>query len=255
MSRTVGKPWRRFVLRRTSRTSRSTVDSGAARKRARCALARATARRRTWNPGPNAGRNRPGTAARIAGRTLNLYVETSAVLSWLLEEGRRNASRRALAQADRIFTSDLTLIECDRVLHRAAATGRLDEATAGEIRTAAGTASAYWTLCAIDVEIVESARRRFPHEPVRSLDAIRWPPLSSCAAWLRTHAFSRSMNEYAATRLHLASTLYRRRWPCNRYPALPIMRVSMRGPRTPPLHPAQPLYHPAESPWYPATLQ
>ena len=94
------------------------------------------------------------------------------MLSWLLEEGRGNESRQALAQADRIFTSDLTLIECDRVLHRAVATGRLEEAAAGEIRTAATTASAYWTLCAIDVATVESARRRFPHEPVRSLDAI-----------------------------------------------------------------------------------
>ena len=103
---------------------------------------------------------------------MNLYAETSAVLSWLLEEGRGNEARQALARADRVFTSDLTLIECDRVLHRAAATGRLDEAAASEIRTAAATASAYWTLCAIDVEVVEAARRRFPQEPVRSLDAI-----------------------------------------------------------------------------------
>ena len=94
------------------------------------------------------------------------------MLSWLLEEGRDNEARQALAEADRIFTSDLTLIECDRVLHRATATGRLEEAVASEIRSAAATASAYWTLCAIDVEIVEAARRRFRHEPVRSLDAI-----------------------------------------------------------------------------------
>ena len=94
------------------------------------------------------------------------------MLSWLLEKGRGNEARQALARADRIFTSDLTLIECDRVLHRAAATGRLEEAVASEIRTAAATASAHWTLCVMDVEIVEAARRRFPHEPVRSLDAI-----------------------------------------------------------------------------------
>ena len=71
-----------------------------------------------------------------------------------------------------MFTSDLTLIECDRVLHRAAAIGQLDEAAATEIGTVVATASAYWTLCAIDAAIVESARRRFPREPVRSLDAI-----------------------------------------------------------------------------------
>lgn len=98
-------------------------------------------------------------------------------------ESRGSESRQALAQADRIFTSDLTLIECDRVLHRAAATGQLDEAAAAEIRTVVATASAFWTLCAIDAEIVESARRRFPYEPVRSLDAIH----------LATALFSRSM--------------------------------------------------------------
>ena len=89
-----------------------------------------------------------------------------------MKESRGSESRQALAHADRVFTSDLTLIECDRVLHRAAATGQLDEAAAVEIRTIVASASAYWTLCAIDAEIVESARRRFPREPVRSLDAI-----------------------------------------------------------------------------------
>ena len=58
------------------------------------------------------------------------------------------------------------------MLHRTAAAGRIDEAAATEVRTVVATASAHWTLCPMNAEIVESARRRFPREPIRSLDAI-----------------------------------------------------------------------------------
>ena len=103
---------------------------------------------------------------------MNLYAETSAVLSWLLGQDSGYRAYQALAEAELVFTSDLTLIECDRVLHRAAVTGQLDESVAIEARTIVETASAHWTLCAMDAEIVEASRRRFPHEPIRSLDAI-----------------------------------------------------------------------------------
>ena len=103
---------------------------------------------------------------------MDLYVETSAVLSWLLDENRGEQAYRALTQAEFVYTSDLTLIECDRVLHRAAVTGELDEATAAGARAAIETAAAHWTVCSIDTEVVEGSRRRFPHEPVRALDAI-----------------------------------------------------------------------------------
>ena len=38
--------------------------------------------------------------------------------------------------------------------------------------TAIETAAAHWNDCAIDTEVVEGLRRGFPHEPVRTLDAI-----------------------------------------------------------------------------------
>ena len=103
---------------------------------------------------------------------MNLYAETSAVLSWLLGQDKGHRAYRALAEAELVFTSDLTLIECDRVLHRSAVMGQLEESVAIEARTIVETASAHWTLCAMDAEIVEVSRRRFPHEPIRSLDAI-----------------------------------------------------------------------------------
>ena len=103
---------------------------------------------------------------------MELYVETSAVLSWLLAQNGGDEAYRALTGATHVYTSDLTLIECDRVLHRAATTRRLDEATAAGLRTAIDTAAAHWNVCSIDTEVVDGARRRFPHEPVRALDAI-----------------------------------------------------------------------------------
>ena len=57
---------------------------------------------------------------------MNLYVETSAIVAWLLDEERGDSARAQLPAADIIFifTSDLTVIKCDRAFRRAA-TGRV----------------------------------------------------------------------------------------------------------------------------------
>ncbi len=47
---------------------------------------------------------------------MNLYAESSAVLAWLLDEPTAPGVRRLLGEAEVIVASDLTLIECDRVL-------------------------------------------------------------------------------------------------------------------------------------------
>lgn len=52
---------------------------------------------------------------------MNLYAESSAVLAWLLGESNGADVREQLSGAQRVFTSDLTLIEYDRVLNRVAA--------------------------------------------------------------------------------------------------------------------------------------
>jgi uncharacterized protein with PIN domain len=51
---------------------------------------------------------------------VNLYAESSAVLAWLLDEQTAPAVRHLLCEAEVIVASDLTLIECDRVLLRVA---------------------------------------------------------------------------------------------------------------------------------------
>ncbi len=63
---------------------------------------------------------------------MNLYVESSAVLAWLLGEVEGRVARRQLASADLVITSDLTLVECDRVLLRCLAGGTVTEAEIAE---------------------------------------------------------------------------------------------------------------------------
>jgi predicted nucleic acid-binding protein len=103
---------------------------------------------------------------------LNLYAESSAVLAWLLDEPPGPDVRRSLGAADAILASDLTLIECDRVLFRAATLGELTEADAADRRAHLRMAASHWHVLRIGSEIVERARQPFPGEPMRTLDAI-----------------------------------------------------------------------------------
>ncbi len=103
---------------------------------------------------------------------MNLYAESSAVLAWLLGEPRAEVARSALAQSELILSSDLTLIECERVLIRATATGKLSEGAAAERRARLRQAAEHWAILSLDPEVSERARRPFPHEPIRTLDAI-----------------------------------------------------------------------------------
>lgn len=103
---------------------------------------------------------------------MNLYAESSAVLGWLLDEHSAAAVRGSLAAAEIIFASDLTLIECDRVILRAAALGELTEAEAADRRAHLTAAASHWQILRVAPEIVERARQPFPGEPIRTLDAI-----------------------------------------------------------------------------------
>ncbi|HXW06962.1 MAG TPA: type II toxin-antitoxin system VapC family toxin [Vicinamibacterales bacterium] len=103
---------------------------------------------------------------------MSLYAESSAVLAWLLDESASFSVRQLLASADMVTASDLTLVECDRVLLRAAALGELTEADAADRRAHLAAAASHWHVLRIGPEVVERARQPFPGEPVRTLDAI-----------------------------------------------------------------------------------
>ena len=101
-----------------------------------------------------------------------LYAESSAVLAWLLEEDAGETARRLLASAPLVVASHLTLIECDRVMHRALHLGELSEVEAAARREVLSSAAVRWHLIHLDDEVAERARRPFPSEPIRTLDAI-----------------------------------------------------------------------------------
>lgn len=103
---------------------------------------------------------------------MTVYAESSAVLAWLLEQEHGERATAALASAELVITSDVTLIECDRVLIRAVALNELTEADAADRQTRLNMVAARWTLLGLDDEIAERARRPFAIEPVRTLDAI-----------------------------------------------------------------------------------
>ena len=94
------------------------------------------------------------------------------MLAWLLGEETRHRVREVLRRAALVAASDLVLLECDRVLIRAVTLGEIDEGTAADRRVLLNAAAAHWHLWRVSSEIVDRARRPFPVEPVRTLDAI-----------------------------------------------------------------------------------
>jgi len=103
---------------------------------------------------------------------VNVYAESSAVLAWLLGEESGHSVREVLQHAELVMASDLTLVECDRVLIRAVTTGEIDEAVAADRRAHLNAAASHWHLWRVSSDIVERARHPFPAEPIRTLDAI-----------------------------------------------------------------------------------
>lgn len=103
---------------------------------------------------------------------MNLYAESSAVLAWLLDEPTAPTVRDVLREAGVIVASDLTLIECDRVLLRAVALREMTEADAADRRAHLAAAAAHWHVLRIAPEVVDRAREPFPGDPIRTLDAI-----------------------------------------------------------------------------------
>ena len=94
------------------------------------------------------------------------------MLAWLLGESTGEFTRNALATAEAVTASDLTLVECDRALIRGLATGDVTPPEAARARQALNRAAAHWHLIRIGGEVIERARRPFPAEPLRALEAI-----------------------------------------------------------------------------------
>lgn len=103
---------------------------------------------------------------------MNLYAESSAVLAWLLDEPTAPSVREALAGAEMVLASDLTLLECDRAIIRLANSRRVREAQAADEKARLSRVAAHWMLLSLSADIIERARRPFPVEPIRTPDAL-----------------------------------------------------------------------------------
>ncbi len=101
-----------------------------------------------------------------------LYVETSAVLTWLLGESLACDAKSAMDAADRIVTSALTSLETKRALIRAEAGALLTASETARLHGLFEQAWNGWYVMEISQEIRDRAASRFPIEPIRSLDAI-----------------------------------------------------------------------------------
>jgi predicted nucleic acid-binding protein len=103
---------------------------------------------------------------------MRLYAESSAILAFLLEESHVAAVRTALRNASTVVTSELSLIECDRVLHRLARVQPGRDVHIAERRAVLAAAVRAWDVMQISGEVVHRSRGVFPDEPLRTLDAI-----------------------------------------------------------------------------------
>jgi predicted nucleic acid-binding protein len=112
------------------------------------------------------------------------YAESSAVLAWLLGEPKQTAVREALARAERVASSSLTTLECARGLVRAVTMGRVSRTQELAAVQVLHGATASWMILEMAGGVLDRARARFPHEPLRTLDALH---LATAVLLLEAH--------------------------------------------------------------------
>ena len=101
-----------------------------------------------------------------------VYVETSAVLAWLLGESRSATVLSVINEAESVLTSVLTEVEVRRSLARARTAGTISEAAAAHLQGAFESVYRAWVLMEPGPEVRARASAPFPVEPIRTLDAI-----------------------------------------------------------------------------------
>lgn len=105
------------------------------------------------------------------------YVETSALLAVRLEQDA--AARQAILGEGLRFISALTLAEATRRIVRSGEIGQLDDA---QVRASLAWILRFGRRCrvvAVTDDILARVRRRFPIEPVRTLDAVHLATVES----------------------------------------------------------------------------
>ncbi len=103
---------------------------------------------------------------------MTLYVETSALIAWLLGEPDGSHAADVMRAASEVVTSDLTFVECGRALHQATFARRLQRQAVLRALERLDEAAAPWIRHALTPTILQRAAERFPREPIRALDAL-----------------------------------------------------------------------------------
>jgi predicted nucleic acid-binding protein len=107
-----------------------------------------------------------------AGEAAALYVESSAVLAWLFGEPAGAAAGDRMNGARALISSELTLVECSRAIHQAVGRGALSPSVAAGLGHDLTAVSQSWEILRLMPSVLARARQSFPHEPIRTLDAL-----------------------------------------------------------------------------------
>lgn len=101
-----------------------------------------------------------------------VYIESSAVLAWILGEPAGSSVKTLVDDASMVFSSALTIAETRRALIRGVTAERLT--AAGERHAVALLSSARtgWASIEIDEATWDRVGQPFPAEPLRTLDAL-----------------------------------------------------------------------------------
>ncbi len=101
-----------------------------------------------------------------------LYLDTSAVLRAVLENGADPDLEARITAAPALITSRLSMVEAARALHRLRQVGRVSEI---KIADAEREIAAVWARCEVwelTPAVCERARQVAPGKPLRTLDSL-----------------------------------------------------------------------------------
>jgi predicted nucleic acid-binding protein len=101
-----------------------------------------------------------------------LYLETSAVLRWLLDEPSGVSVVACIDSHEQVATSVLTNVEVARALRRAESQGLLNAAEHARLLGLFHRAAGAWYCLEMTPAVRERAAQTFPSEPVRTLDTL-----------------------------------------------------------------------------------
>jgi predicted nucleic acid-binding protein len=101
-----------------------------------------------------------------------IYLETSALLHWILGQEHSEKVRSSIAAAKVTVTSTLTLTESNRALLRSEHDGSIRGGDVSRLRGLLQRVQGAWMRMGVTEDVLARAAGSFPREPVRTLDAI-----------------------------------------------------------------------------------